>query len=170
MMKLRIAAPSKLVDLRRVPGCTACRAGRAFRIGAMTPHAVRAHARARAAREAASTIADPQVRHIGTIGGSLAHGDPASDLPAVLLAAEAHGDAAGRRAARALGRRRRLFVDYLTTAVQGRRGAHRGPDAGARRLRLRLPEVQPPAEDWAMVAVCALVLVEDGRCATCASG
>ena len=79
LMKLRLAAPALLVDLRKVPGLHGVqRENGSWRIGAMTRHAELEHsARARAAwRAAAGTIADPQVRNRGTIGGSLAHGDP----------------------------------------------------------------------------------------------
>ena len=90
LMKLRLAAPSLLVDLRRVPGLSGIRRDNgAFRIGAMTVHhAVASEPGLGLAAKAASTIADQQVRNRGTIGGSLAHGDPASDLPAILLATD----------------------------------------------------------------------------------
>ena len=92
---------------------------------------------------AASLIADQQVRNRGTIGGSLAHGDPASDLPAVLLALEGEVTARGPNGERTIAAAD-LFQDYLTTSL-----AHdevitevRLPDVST--LRLRLPEVHPP--------------------------
>jgi aerobic carbon-monoxide dehydrogenase medium subunit len=163
LMKLRLATPSLLIDLRKVPGLGGVeRANGSWRIGAMTPHATleRSPDLGILAR-AAGTIADPQVRNRGTIGGSLAHGDPASDLPAVLMIAEGSvtlRGAGGERTVNASD----LFQDYLETAV--------GPDEV-------LTEVQLPAldgfgfgyqkfnrrsEDWAMVAVCAVVKSEDG--------
>ena len=88
LMKLRLAAPSLLVDLRKVPGLSGIeRENGDWRIGAMTTHYARRGRRPRAGVGGAGTIADPQVRNRGTIGGSLAHGDPASDLPAILLPA-----------------------------------------------------------------------------------
>ena len=146
LMKLRLAAPTLLVDLRKIPGLHGIqRENGGWRIGAMT-HARRApgHARARACvARAASLIADQQVRNRGTIGGSLAHGDPASDLPAVLLALEGEVTARGPNGERTIAAAD-LFQDYLTTSL-----AHdevitevRLPDA--ERLRLRLPEVHPP--------------------------
>ncbi len=165
LMKLRVAVPTKLVDLRKVPGLDGMqREDGSWRIGAMTVHSeLEHHPDLGLLSRAASTIADPQVRHCGTIGGSLAHGDPASDLPAVLLAAggsvSAHGSG-GRRTIEAAD----LFQDYMTTAL--------GPDEV-------LTEVHMPAldgwgygyqkfnrraEDWAMVAVCALVLAREGVC------
>ena len=89
LMKLRLAAPTLLVDLRGARAERDPANNGTVRIGAMTRH----HAVATApelglAAKAAATIADQQVRNRGTIGGTLAHGDPASDLPAVLLALE----------------------------------------------------------------------------------
>ena len=84
LMKLRLAAPSLLVDLRKVPGLSGIeRENGSFRIGAMTRHHAVATSDLGLAATVAATIADPQVRNRGTIGGSIAHGDPASDMPAV---------------------------------------------------------------------------------------
>jgi aerobic carbon-monoxide dehydrogenase medium subunit len=165
LMKLRLAMPSLLVDLRRVPGLTGIeRANGEFRIGAMTTHSAVAGGGLGLASRAAGTIADPQVRYRGTIGGSLAHGDPASDLPAVLLAAEGsvtvRGPSGEREVAAA-----DLFEDFLTTAVR--------PDEIV--VSVRLPALDGYGfgyqkfnrrkEDWAMVAVCALVKKgADGSC------
>jgi len=92
LMKLRLAAPSVLVDVGRVGELRYVRdAGDHLAIGALTRHrdleisdVVREHVPLLA--HAASFVGDPQVRHRGTFGGTLAHGDPASDLPAVALA------------------------------------------------------------------------------------
>ena len=91
LMKLRLAAPSLLVDLRRVPGLRGDPArGRPVAHRRDDAHRELEHAAELGIveRDAAGTITKPQVRNRGTIGGSLAHGDPASDLPAVLLATE----------------------------------------------------------------------------------
>ena len=164
LMKVRLAAPSMLVDLRRVPGLRGVESEDSMlRIGAMTPHAQLADARAGLLAETAATIADQQVRNRGTIGGSLAHGDPASDLPAVVLAAEGSvaltGPGGEREVAAA-----DLFEDYLTTAI--------GPDEVM--TEVRVPKLSGygyahrkfnrRAEDWAMVGVCALVKASDGSC------
>ncbi|HEV3387624.1 MAG TPA: FAD binding domain-containing protein, partial [Solirubrobacteraceae bacterium] len=84
LMKLRLATPSLLIDLRKLGGLDGVsRENGGWRIGAMTRHAELEHsAELGILARAAGTIADPQVRNRGTIGGSLAHGDPASDLPA----------------------------------------------------------------------------------------
>jgi aerobic carbon-monoxide dehydrogenase medium subunit len=165
-MKLRVAAPTLLVDLRKVPGLAGVRREDGMHaIGAMTPHAVLEHSpELGLLSRAAGTIADPQVRARGTIGGSLAHGDPASDLPGVLLAAEgtvilASAGGSTREVAAA-----DLFVDYMTTAVREdevltevRVPALDGWGFGYQKFNRR-------AEDWAMVAVSALVRVEGGVC------
>ena len=165
LMKLRIAMPTKLVDLRRVPGLRGLqREDGWWRIGAMTVHSeLEHHPELGLLGRAAGTIADPQVRHCGTIGGSLAHGDPASDLPAVLLATggsvSAHGSG-GRRTIEAAD----LFQDYMTTALthdevltEVHMPTLDGWGYGYQKFNRR-------AEDWAMVAVCALVRVRDGAC------
>jgi carbon-monoxide dehydrogenase medium subunit len=166
LMKLRLAVPSLLVDLRRVPGLQGVRRENgSVRIGAMTcHHAVATDPSLGLAARAAATIADQQVRNRGTIGGTLAHGDPASDLPAVLVALEGsvivRGEGGEREIAAA-----DLFQDYLTTAVgdgeiltEVRLPAGDGWGAGYAKFNRRV-------EDWAMVAVCAAVRkAPDGSC------
>jgi carbon-monoxide dehydrogenase medium subunit len=165
LMKLRLAAPTLLVDLRQVPGLSGIqRENGSVRIGAMTRHVHVANGGLGLASAAASTIADPQVRNRGTLGGSLAHGDPASDMPAVLLAAEGsvtvRGETGQREVAAA-----DLFQDYLTTAVaQGEVlteihiPALDGYGFGYQKFNRR-------QEDWAMVAACAYVKrAADGTC------
>jgi carbon-monoxide dehydrogenase medium subunit len=165
LMKLRLAAPSLLVDLRRVPGLAGIqREDGNVRIGAMTRHAELArHDELGVAARAASLIADQQVRNMGTIGGSLAHGDPASALPAVLLAAEGEVTAQGPSGQRTIAASE-LFQDYLTTAL--------APDEVLTEVRLPAldgfgwgyQKFNRRAEDWAMVGVCALVRASGGTC------
>ena len=164
LMKLRLAAPTLLVDLRRVPGLTGIQSNGGVRIGAMTRHHDVATGDVGLASMAAATIADQQVRNRGTIGGTLAHGDPASDLPAVLLALEgsvvARGGSGEREIAAA-----DLFLDYLTTSLaegeivtEVRLPSPDGWGAGYAKFNRRV-------EDWAMVAVCAAVRkAADGSC------
>ena len=170
LMKLRLAAPSLLVDLRKVPGLHGIqREDGTWRIGALTSHSeVQRTPDLGVVAVAAGTIADPQVRNRGTIGGSLAHGDPASDLPAVMLITEA-----SVTLQRAGGQQRSvnaadLFQDYLETAVEPnevltevRIPAYDGWGYSYQKFNRR-------SEDWAMVAVSALVrkngdVVEDVR-------
>jgi carbon-monoxide dehydrogenase medium subunit len=165
LMKLRLAAPSLLVDLRRVPGLTGIqRENGDVRIGAMTPHYAVSQGGLGLASTAAGTIADPQVRYRGTLGGSLAHGDPASDMPAVLLATDGSVTIRGQSGQREVAAAD-LFQDYLTTAVadgeiltEVRMPAMDGYGFGYEKFNRR-------KEDWAMVAVCALVKkAADGSC------
>jgi aerobic carbon-monoxide dehydrogenase medium subunit len=165
LMKLRLAFPSLLVDLRRVPGLVGVsRTDGEFVIGAMTPHATLEHSpELGLLSRAAGTIADPQVRHRGTIGGSLVHGDPASDLPAVVLAAEGSVTVSGAEGERSIPAAE-LFTDLMETSVapgevvtEVRMPAMDGWGFGYQKFNRR-------AEDWAMVAVSALVLARDGVC------
>ena len=166
LMKLRLAAPTLLVDLRKVPGLAGIeRSNGGWSIGAMTPHvAMENEPDLGLIARVAHTIADPQVRRRGTIGGSLAHGDPASDQLAVLLAYEGsvvcRGESGEREVAAA-----DLFEDYLTTAVgddevmtEVRFPALDGYGFGYQKFNRR-------QEDWSMVAVSALVKkAGDGSC------
>jgi carbon-monoxide dehydrogenase medium subunit len=88
LMKLRLATPSMLVDLRRIPGMRGIeRRNGSFRVGALTRHAELASREdLGVVAQAAGLIADQQVRNRGTIGGSIAHADPAADYLPVMLA------------------------------------------------------------------------------------
>jgi carbon-monoxide dehydrogenase medium subunit len=158
LMKLRLAAPSLLIDLRKVPGLHGVnREDGTWRIGALTPHAELEHSpELGLASIVAGTIADPQVRNRGTIGGSLAHGDPASDLPAVLLAAEGSVTVQGPDGQRTI-KAAELFENYMETAIgptevltEVRMPTFDGWGYGYQKFNRR-------SEDWAMVAVSALV-------------
>jgi carbon-monoxide dehydrogenase medium subunit len=166
LMKLRFAAPTLLVDLRRIPGLHGISDdGGRWRIGPMTRHAdLQDTLELGVVARAASLIADQQVRNRGTIGGSLAHGDPASDLPAVLLAVEGEVTARGTSGERTIAAAD-LFEDYLSTSLahdelitEVRLPAQDGWGFGYQKFTRR-------AEDWAMVGVCALVKKgADGSC------
>jgi carbon-monoxide dehydrogenase medium subunit len=167
LMKVRLAVPSLLVDLRHVPGLRGIeRANGDWRIGPLTRHAdLQVRDDLGVLAYTAGLIADQQVRNRGTIGGSLAHGDSASDLPTVLAAAE--GAVTVRNAAgaeREIGAAD-LFQDYLTTAI--------APDEVITSVRVpaldgwgfAYEKFTRRAEDWAMVGVCALVKRSgDGGC------
>jgi carbon-monoxide dehydrogenase medium subunit len=162
LMKLRLAAPSLLVDLRKVPGLHGVqRENGSWRIGALTVHSELEHTPDLGVVSlAAGTIADPQVRNRGTIGGSLAHGDPASDLPAVMMICEASVTLQGAGGAQRSVSANEFFKDYLETAVEPtevltevRVPAYDGWGFGYEKFNRR-------SEDWAMVGVCALVRKE----------
>jgi len=161
MMKLRLAAPAVLIDIARAPGLAGIRVdGDELVIGATTRHAdlasselVRADVPLLA--HAASLVGDPQIRHRGTIGGSLAHADPAADLPMALVAlggsVEVSGPAGTRRVAAD-----DFFAGFFETAladgelltavrVPRRPGVGWGYEKFVRR-----------ANDWAIVGVAAI--------------
>jgi carbon-monoxide dehydrogenase medium subunit len=158
LMKLRLAAPAMLIDLRRVPGLHGVqREDGSWRIGAMVPHAQLEHApEVGLISRAAGTIADPQVRNRGTIGGSLAHGDPASDLPGVLLAAEGTVTVQGRDGQRSL-EASELFRDYLQTALEPAEVLTEVRVPALDGYGFSYQKFNRRSEDWAMVGVSALV-------------
>ncbi|MEY2442130.1 MAG: aerobic carbon-monoxide dehydrogenase medium subunit [bacterium] len=166
LMKLRFTSPSLLVDIGRIEALRGIDTGDdSFRIGATTRHAdLQSRDDMGLIAVAAKQIADQQVRNRGTIGGSLANGDAAADLPAVLLAyggsVVVRGPDGEREIAAA-----DLFEGYLTTSIA----------AGEVLTQVRLPALagygygyekfNRRAEDWAMVGVCALVKkAADGTC------
>jgi aerobic carbon-monoxide dehydrogenase medium subunit len=162
LMKLRLAAPTLLVDLRKVPGLSEIsRENGTIRFGSMVRHHAVATGGFGLPSLAASTIADQQVRNAGTIGGTLAHGDPASDMPAILLAHEGSVVARGPNGQREIAAAD-LFEDYLTTSLtedeiitEVRFPALDGYGYGYHKFNRR-------QEDWAMVAVAAAVKVSGG--------
>ncbi len=171
LLRLRLAYPELLVDvggIGELRGVTD--AGEALIIGARTTHyqltrdpLVAEHAGLLS--EASRTVADPAVRHRGTLGGALAHADPAGDLPAVVLALDAtiiaHGPNGEREIPAA-----DFFVDYLTSALE--------PDEIL--TAIRIPKLGPgwgfryekfhrTAQAWATVGVAALVRRSNGSVA-----
>ncbi len=122
LLRLRFAYPSVLVDVGRLDELRGVRdLGSSLEIGALTTHyeltrdpLIAAHCGLLAAT--AGLIADPAVRHRGTIGGALAHGDPAGDLPAVITALDATLVATGPSGSRSISPAD-FFVDYLTTSL-----------------------------------------------------
>ncbi|MEY9846514.1 carbon-monoxide dehydrogenase medium subunit [Streptacidiphilus sp. BW17] len=162
MLRLRLSFPELLVDVGGVESLRGVREqGRELIVGAMTTHhdvirdpRVRMHAGLLA--QAAATVADPAVRHRGTLGGSLAHADPAGDLPAVCLALDATMVALGPQGYRSVPAAD-FFVDYLQTALR--------PDELL--IEIRLPmlgdwgfhyeKFHRTAQAWAVVGVAAAV-------------
>ena len=123
MMKLRLARPSAVIDLRRVPGLSYIREEDGhLAIGAMTTYwdimsSSLVQEKRPGLAATASEVADIQVRNKGTIGGSLAHADPAGDMPAAALALEAEILSCSSRAERAIPAER-FFVDTFTTRLR----------------------------------------------------
>ncbi|HLF24710.1 MAG TPA: xanthine dehydrogenase family protein subunit M [Anaerolineae bacterium] len=169
-MKLRTATPLALIDIGRIKELAGVRlAGQALEIGAMTTHAtlagsdvVKTHCPILA--EAAAQIGDTQVRNRGTIGGSLAHADPAADLPTLMLALEATLTATGPKGKREIAATD-CFVGLFTTALE----------PGELLTSIRVPvyssgtggaylKHRHPASSYAVVGVAALVSVKGGKC------
>jgi carbon-monoxide dehydrogenase medium subunit len=165
VLRMRLSAPTTLVDLGKVAELRGVRDDAdAIVVGAMTTHydvlhdqLVAEHAALLA--ETTGTVADPQIRHRGTFGGSLAHADPAGDLPAVALALGAELVIAGPGGRRTVGAAD-FFVDFFTTAL--------GP--GDVLCEIRLPKhtgwhahyekFNRVAQAWSIVAVAATVRVD----------
>ncbi|MBM7771564.1 carbon-monoxide dehydrogenase medium subunit [Actinokineospora baliensis] len=167
VLRMRLAAPTTLVDIGRIPELRGIRdEGDSVVIGATTTHyevqrdpAVRDHALL--LKVATDTVADPQVRHRGTFGGAIAHADPAGDLLAPVLALDAelvlHGLEGERTVAAS-----DFFVDYFTTALRQdeilvavRVPKHTGWGA-------HYEKFNRVAQAWSIVAVAAAVRTEGG--------
>jgi carbon-monoxide dehydrogenase medium subunit len=168
ILRLRLAYPELVVDLGGIAELTGVRDdGDAIVIGAMTTHAdivgdelVKRHAPLIA--QATETVADRQVRHRGTFGGSLAHADPAGDLPAVALALDAELRVHGPNGQRSIAARD-FFLDYLTTAMQPGEilTAIRVPKLGEG-WSTHYEKINRVAQAWSIVAVAAAVHRSDG--------
>ena len=160
IMKLRLASPGMLIDLGRISELRGiAQDGQRLRIGAMTTHAEIAASglvaqAAPALAQAAHEIGDRQVRARGTIGGSLAHSDPAADLPAAMLALDAEMVARSTRGERTISAEA-FFTGLLETAL--------APDeiitavtvaVSPRSVYVKFPN---PASHYAIAGVCAAV-------------
>lgn len=121
-MKLRLASPSSLVDLGGIDGLVGIEAVDNVTIGAMTTYAMLRDSRLLQSvltlvSEVADNVGDPAVQARGTIGGALAHSDPAADFTAIFLALNGSVDVTGRNGSRTI-EADDLFVDLFTTALQ----------------------------------------------------
>ena len=161
LMKLRLATPSMLIDVGRLTDLSYIRdAGDHVAIGALTRHrdvetSELLEAELPLLAHAASHVGDPQVRHRGTLGGTLAHGDPASDLPAVVLALGATLVAKGPNGEREIAATD-FFQGFLETALQPDEllTEVRIPKAGGRGWSFQ--KFNRRAQDWAIVGVAAV--------------
>jgi len=169
MMKLRLAQPKHLIDLRKVPGLTGIKEDKGMiSIGAMTTHwevesSKVLKDKCPVVAETGAMIGDPAVRNKGTIGGSLAHGDPAADMPATVIAlgAEMVCQGKNKRTVKvddwfkglmetALGEDELLVEIRVPALAKGTGAAY-----------LKFPH---PASRFAVVGVAAVVTIENGTC------
>ncbi|MEM8931833.1 MAG: FAD binding domain-containing protein [Acidobacteriota bacterium] len=121
MLKLRLASPTRLVDIGRLETLHGITDGDTIQVGSLTTHHEMAtsailHQKAHVLAEAAAKVGDPQVRNKGTLGGNIAHADPASDLPAALVALGATVRLLGSGGERSVAAAD-FFVDLLETAL-----------------------------------------------------
>jgi carbon-monoxide dehydrogenase medium subunit len=161
LMKLRLARPSLLVDISRLQDLKYVKEdGDRVAIGALTRHHDVANSQVLQelcpiVSYAAGEIGDPQVRHVGTIGGSVAHADPASDMPSVLLALDAEMEVRGPGGVRNVGAgdffkglfEPDLATDEVLTEIRVPKTAGRG---------WSYLKFHRRAQDWALVGVAAL--------------
>jgi carbon-monoxide dehydrogenase medium subunit len=171
LLRLRLSYPELLVDVGGLADLRGVRdEGDSLWIGALTTHdevtrdsLIGEHCGLLA--EAAGMVADPAVRHRGTLGGSLSHADPAADLPAVVVALDATMIACGPGGERTIGAGE-FFLDYLTTALDpsevltGVRVPKLGPGWG-----YRYEKFHRTAQAWAIVGVAAVARRADGHVA-----
>jgi carbon-monoxide dehydrogenase medium subunit len=176
-MKLRLAAPAYLIDINRIAGLDHLHERNGFlRIGALTREADLEHSELVRARypivcDTARVIGDPLVRNLATIGGNLAHADPANDHPATLLALEAEIVATGSEGERTIPVAE-FFTDFFTTTLR--------PDEILTEIRIPTPtagsggayiKLERKVGDFAIVGVAAQVTVDaSGICARAGIG
>lgn len=170
LMKMRLAMPAALVDIGRIPDLKGISSsGPTLRIGALTTHAeLAASSLLRAScpmlAEAAGEVGDAQVRNVGTIGGNIAHADPASDLPTVLVALGATILAVGPKGERTIPVGD-FFQGMMTTAL--------GPNEILTAIAvpskpagqgMAYVKFSHPASRYAAIGAAAVISVKDGVC------
>ncbi len=172
-MKLRVAAPSALVDIGRIKGLSGIKATKtALKIGAMTTHAAVAESDVvkklcPILAEAAALIGDVQVRNRGTIGGSLAHADPSADYPTVIVALGATLTVTGPKGSRDIAADK-FFKDLFTTALRPAElitSVSVPAYGGMQGMGGAYLTHEHPASSYAVVGVAALVGLKNGTCA-----
>jgi aerobic carbon-monoxide dehydrogenase medium subunit len=178
IMKFRLAQPKVVVDIGRIAGLDKIEArGSTIAIGALTTHDAVEQSDVLQSQcpllpETASVIGDMQVRNRGTIGGSLAHADPAADYPGAILALDAEIVATGPKGARTVPARD-FFVEMLTTALTPAeiitevRVPATGTGKGTGTAYLKHAH---PASGYAVVGVAVVLQVSGGKCQKAAIG
>ncbi|MDH2900372.1 MAG: xanthine dehydrogenase family protein subunit M [archaeon] len=177
LMKLRLGSPSRLIDINNIEGLSYIRESDSFlRIGALTRMADLESSdlikkKYSVINDAASHIADPTVRNLGTAGGNVSHADPANDLPATMLALGAEFVATGPAGSRVI-KAKDFFVDTFTTALTHReilteiRVPQYSPGTGGAYLKL-----EKRVGDFAIAGVAVQICLDtDGKVARAGIG
>jgi carbon-monoxide dehydrogenase medium subunit len=166
-MNIRLADPGVLIDIGRIAELRGISSEKgSVRLGALTTHAAIAASRQvpQALSEAAGKIGDPQVRNRGTIGGNIAHADPASDLPTVLVALDATIYATSTSGERTIPARD-FFTGILETALEkGEIVTAITVPASAKGTGSAYTKLANPASRYAMVGSAVSVTLENGKC------
>lgn len=175
-MKLRLMQPKVLIDLSRIRDLSYIKEeGAQIRIGAMTTHfqletSDLLRRSCPLLPETASHLGDMQVRNKGTIGGSLAHADPAADWPAAILALDAEIVATSSRGDRVI-KAANFFVEMLTTALEpGEVLREIRFASGKGKLAQAYLKVRHPASGFAVVGVAVDLSIDGGKCQSAAIG
>jgi aerobic carbon-monoxide dehydrogenase medium subunit len=170
LMKMRLSTPEALVDLADVPGLNEISEdGDGLRVGALATHASVAasdlvHSRCLVLAETAALIGDAQVRNRGTLGGSVAHADPAADYPTILTALGATLSVTGENGEREIAADD-FFVGMFATALQpGELVVAAKVPATPAGTGAAYVKHRHPASFYAVVGVAAVVAVENGSC------
>ena len=171
LLKLRLAAPPALIDIGRIADLRGVTVnGSTIRIGALTTHADLAASKVLQEKcpvlaDAAQQVGDPAVRNRGTIGGNVAHADPASDLPAVLTALGATFTIAGAAGTKTIGASD-FFQGLMATAI-GEHDLLTTIEVPAKTAGQGMAYVKftHPASRYAVIGVAAIVTVTGGTCA-----
>ncbi len=167
-LKLRLNEAPLLIDIGRVEALKSISANGVLRIGALATHAEIAaspqvHGQAAALAAAAGQVGDQSVRNFGTIGGNIAHADPASDPPTVLAAYDATIHLQGPNGARAVNASE-FFIDLFTTDLQPDEivtAVEIPSQAGVQSAYVKLPH---PASRYAVVGICVALQMDGGTC------
>ncbi len=167
VMNLRLADPGVLIDIGRIDDLKGISADNGYvRVGALTTHATVAASDAvpPVVSQAAALIGDPQVRNRGTIGGNVAHADPASDMPTALTAVGATFHITGPNGDHSV-TANDFFVDLFTTALEEGEiiTAVEIPTEGVN-TGSAYTKLSNPASGYAMVGAAAVVTLEGGKC------
>jgi carbon-monoxide dehydrogenase medium subunit len=168
-MKLRLAAPSALIDIGRIDSLKGISVNGGVTIGALTTYreledSQEIKDRLPIIAETANVVGDPQVRSLGTLGGSLAHSDPAADFTAVILALGGSVKAVGRSGERTISADE-LFVDLLTTSLAENEVITQIqiPSASGK-VGMAYEKHAHPASGYAVVGVATVLGIDNGTC------